>query len=432
MIFNRLKTRTRIYAGFISLIVLGAIVAAVGSWGIDGLGQQNRRLSVLSSSLRYVTTALQNEQLIARILLRETIQPSDELKLRFHESLDKTRDALTQAKAESLSAERRTIDQAVLDKLDAQGLSADKSFELGRAMVAGRARLWTVGDGLTTATTRFVEAAGQSGDGEQIAEAMAVERTVLLARVVSLRFLATRDKAEPEAFRKDVAIARQALNALGKFPGLAASAAPVREALTAYAEIFDSTASSMLTLDDAYETVQRPTVNAIQQELSKAEESLARDTADAARISEDVHNTASETQIGFAGFGLVAGLALAFLIGRGIVRPLTGMTNTMATLAAGNHDVTIPGAERTDEIGDMARAVEVFKTNMIEAERLSAEQEAARAARARRQDAMDAHTQAFGTSVTAVMSALGNASRKHAQVRRRHDRSRRRGPSGGS
>jgi methyl-accepting chemotaxis protein len=94
---------------------------------------------------------------------------------------------------------------------------------------------------------------------------------------------------------------------------------------------------------------------------------------------------------------------------RGIATPLTAMTSTMRRLAEHDTTVDIPGAGRRDEIGDMARAVNVFKSNIIETERLTAERETARAARSRRQDTMDQHTREFGGSVTGVMSALGTA-----------------------
>ncbi len=55
MIFNRLKTRTRIYSGFGLLIVLGLIVAAVGFAGIYGLGQQNLQMNSLSANLRFAS-----------------------------------------------------------------------------------------------------------------------------------------------------------------------------------------------------------------------------------------------------------------------------------------------------------------------------------------------------------------------------------------
>jgi methyl-accepting chemotaxis protein len=44
-----------------------------------------------------------------------------------------------------------------------------------------------------------------------------------------------------------------------------------------------------------------------------------------------------------------------------IARPITGLTKTMAQLAAGKNDVAVPDTERVDEIGDMARAVLVFR-----------------------------------------------------------------------
>ena len=150
-------------------------------------------------------------------------------------------------------------------------------------------------------------------------------------------------------------------------------------------------------------------ISAILTELAKADDSLGRDTADAAAISTSLRDNTTATQLTVAGLGLVSGLFLAFFIGRSIAGPITGMTTAMGTLAAGNHDVAIPGANGSDEISDMARAVEVFRTNMISAERLAVEQETTQAARSRRQEAMDRHTLAFGDSVTGVMTALAKA-----------------------
>jgi methyl-accepting chemotaxis protein len=70
---------------------------------------------------------------------------------------------------------------------------------------------------------------------------------------------------------------------------------------------------------------------------------------------------------------LVAGIT-AFLL-RGVMAPLGAMTSAMNGLAAGNRGVAIPGIRRTDEIGLMAKAVQVFKDNAIEMDRLRVEQE---------------------------------------------------------
>jgi methyl-accepting chemotaxis protein len=63
--------------------------------------------------------------------------------------------------------------------------------------------------------------------------------------------------------------------------------------------------------------------------------------------------------------GLVFGGLLAFLVGRGISRPMVGMCKAMRELAGGKFDVVLPGLGRKDEIGEMAGAVEEFKVQAV-------------------------------------------------------------------
>ena len=72
---------------------------------------------------------------------------------------------------------------------------------------------------------------------------------------------------------------------------------------------------------------------------------------------------------------LMAGLGL--FVGRGIAGPIVSMTGAMKALAGGDTSIAIPAQRRTDEIGDMAKAVQVFKDNALETMRLRAEQEEA-------------------------------------------------------
>ncbi|UPT62403.1 MAG: methyl-accepting chemotaxis protein [Hyphomonadaceae bacterium JAD_PAG50586_4] len=83
--------------------------------------------------------------------------------------------------------------------------------------------------------------------------------------------------------------------------------------------------------------------------------------------------------------------AMGWLLARSIATPVSLMTQTMAKLSAGDNSVTIPGAGRKDEIGDMAAAVQGFKDAAIEKIRLEGEAAAQRAAaeaeRARNEEA---------------------------------------------
>jgi signal transduction histidine kinase len=60
-------------------------------------------------------------------------------------------------------------------------------------------------------------------------------------------------------------------------------------------------------------------------------------------------------------FAVVIGSVLiAFYVGRAISRPLTQMISALTAIAAGNFNISIPGLSRRDELGAMARAVDVF------------------------------------------------------------------------
>jgi methyl-accepting chemotaxis protein len=84
-------------------------------------------------------------------------------------------------------------------------------------------------------------------------------------------------------------------------------------------------------------------------------------------------------------------ITLAMLLSRAIARPISSMTRTMADLAAGRTDIAVPDVERGDELGDMARAVLVFRDSAIAKQ--AAEAEAARAEAAQRLvvDTVSAH-----------------------------------------
>ena len=94
---------------------------------------------------------------------------------------------------------------------------------------------------------------------------------------------------------------------------------------------------------------------------------------------DDVEAAFKELMIKLAIVGVVitAIVILALVvISRGISKPIGSMTEAMMKLAGGEHGTEVPGRGRGDEIGSMADAVQVFKDNAIEVERLSREQEA--------------------------------------------------------
>ncbi|MBP2232764.1 methyl-accepting chemotaxis protein [Azospirillum agricola] len=105
--------------------------------------------------------------------------------------------------------------------------------------------------------------------------------------------------------------------------------------------------------------------------------------------------------------GTLGGTALASAVGRlTIARPLRRMTGAMTALAAGDTASACPTHDSRDEIGDMGRALQVFRRNALDRERLAAEHAAAEAARDRRALAVEALTGAFAGTATRVFGTV--------------------------
>lgn len=107
-----------------------------------------------------------------------------------------------------------------------------------------------------------------------------------------------------------------------------------------------------------------------------------------------------------------------FVIRRTIVTPLGNLTGVVGELAAGNLNITLSNLSRSDEIGRLSRAVEVFKENGIERERLKTEAEREQAGRVDRQHALEGAIKTFernASSVVAGVAAAANQLQASAQ-----------------
>ena len=109
---------------------------------------------------------------------------------------------------------------------------------------------------------------------------------------------------------------------------------------------------------------------------------VTKDKADLAEIQAGIDGIGRQMTIMIAAtalIGLAAGLLVAVSIARReLSRPISDLTRSMTALAGGDLDVDLPQARRSDEIGEMARAVEVFRSNGLTARRTSSEDGALR------------------------------------------------------
>lgn len=136
----------------------------------------------------------------------------------------------------------------------------------------------------------------------------------------------------------------------------------------------------------------------------------ARNTADGqvAELS-DARNfqIAAIAVVSLVGLAIVDGFGI--FLARGLARRLRRITAAMAALSGGDMEAEVAAANDRDEIGEMARALQVFKDNMIEARRLEAGQREEQVRKEQRQQHVEQSVREFNRAVSASLQAMAEA-----------------------
>jgi methyl-accepting chemotaxis protein len=114
------------------------------------------------------------------------------------------------------------------------------------------------------------------------------------------------------------------------------------------------------------------------------------------------------TIVALVATALLCGLA-SFAIVTGVASPIGRTTDVVNRLASGDRDIKVEDTDRGDEVGTLARALDVFKENMIKAEALAAAQEEERLSKERRAQALEVLVQTFEAKVGMLVEALAGA-----------------------
>jgi methyl-accepting chemotaxis protein len=409
----RLRIRGRLYAGFMILVAVGLVMAVVAVWNLRAVQDQVTRQSALSDSTARVLEISTHLQAIQRANLRY-VYDANEAAMREAAERETAATELLQVGAKGTqSAERRKLYNELIADIAKMRSLRDNLGDAVNEARTGKATLLPSGDELTVKMGKLVDTARAAVDEDTAALVADLESRLLVVQIANWRFLALRDTKGPANFRTNVDRAMQRLTAIEKSPQateLRATLAPVKTSLGIYKSAFETTSAAMLQADEIYHKNLAPLIVDSIAKLKDTETALKKDYKESRATAEAVIEGTTTIQEIAGGLAILFGVIVAFLIARSIVGPLTAMTRAMGLLADGNLAVEIPGRGKADEIGDMAKAIEVFKTSMIDTERMRAEQVEveARQAESRKADMVrlaDQFEQAVGEIVNTVSSA---------------------------
>ncbi|WP_247872208.1 methyl-accepting chemotaxis protein [Azospirillum sp. TSO35-2] len=409
-----MKIRARVNSGF-GLIVLLLILLGVVSWrsaqhSNDSLNDFSHQGLIVERMQRVDLAVLNGRMAFIRYMATNKPENTE----RTYAELARAEQELQTTKSMlATDAERRAIDEvnaklqsytaAVRDfqalQTDIERLNKEIVYDTGSALRALLLEMRTVEENTDHISTVVML--------NKLSEA------VWTTRILVFRLLDGDKEYGFDRVVERLTQASEAVQQLASLPladGQEARIASARTMLASFATGLKTMEGRINGKDDIQNNRLVPIGNAIGKQLQEIREAVAVNQAalreDATRTAESAETLAKI----LTPAATVLAMLMAWLIGRSIANPVVAMTAAMGRLAQGDLSVALPAADRRDEIGAMAAAVQVFRDTMIQTRRMEEEAKAAetRAAQERRAG-MLALADRFESSVQGIVETVASA-----------------------
>jgi methyl-accepting chemotaxis protein len=354
-----LTVRRRIFGGFTIVLLLLALLAAGSLHSTQKVGAEAARVSEDAARAAHATgVAVQVGEARAQVvqyMLTGTMddqKSAQEVLAELDRSIAGTTGQQQQQMRAPIARYRGAVD-ATIEAVEAQRVAAQHLVSTVteiRTIVSATVQLLDreTGPAILTAGARLAETFGETD-------------------AAGSRLLATRTPAEANAANAALLTLRQAIEGLA---GAAGENRRLQRFLKAMSEPVDHLAEALgqaVAADERLRTtsLERDAAAALVLNATAEQQTHAmhsQQTAIATMLTEV--RTASRFGLLTAAIATGVDIILALLIGRSIARPVGGLTAVMRELAGGRLDVVVPYVKRRDELGEMARAVGVFRERM--------------------------------------------------------------------
>lgn len=405
-ILKTLRIGAKIWSGFGIVLVLLMIVGGVGIaalWTTDSLVMEYRWLARSTNEVgRIQANLLMTRMNVKDFIIRQTEEEAAEVR----SFSTKTRTMMESTLAilgERPQTEETRARVDLVRELEQALDTYDQTFDQVITLQKERDRVYadvfrSDGPAAEQALSEIMTSAYQDDDAAAAFHAGQAIRNLLLTRLYVTVYLTENTDAAMDRARAEITLFEQRMDTL-----LRELQNPRRRQLATIAR--DHMATYATGMEAVYRAITRRN-QLITGTLDMIGPEIANQTEDfklQVKERQDTIGPIMETTVdrAIANMSLVAlvsvafGVAAAWLIGSGITNPVGLMTAAMHRLADGDVSVEIPARDHKDEIGEMADAVQVFKDNKIEADRLAKEQEKAQTEREARTNRIEQLTRDF-------------------------------------
>ena len=419
----RLNITNRLIAGFGALVVLGVGVAAYAIFQMSIVGANVNRMQMLAEVFQDVLQSGRLLEAQSRAEYRFSVDADQASLKEAQTAATDVEGLLTNAARDSGRPDREQALREVVASLKRHESSLRTFSDLTAVVEAGRTKLQSDGDNVMLAMGKMSDQARSTSNMDIRNAASDVERSVLLVRVANWRGMLNVEKRGLINFKRAAGTASAALAILEKVGD--AEMKPLVETLRSNLDTYIGSftqnfgdrgkLAAMVSGELRSQTIESLGT------LKELSDSMRDDFAASAALSMATISRTFVMQTALAGALLVIGTALAILAGRSITVPLRRITSAMRRVAEGEFSISVPDLTRSDEVGSIAKAVEIFKSNGLKNQATEAEMVQTRArteaerSRVEAEKRMEADAdQMTIASLATGLDALSNGNLTHA------------------
>jgi methyl-accepting chemotaxis protein len=396
----RMTIKIQLIGAFAALAVLVLAVGGAGFLGVQGLSANITDLKASSDeslSINDIKIELASARLAAFNWRATGADAQRDAFLQFADILSRDSARLNLTELTGNITEYRGLFEQAMSHQDQRNIAVDA---MG------------VGPQIRRDLTQVIETAYEDGDAEASFYGARAQEKLLLGRFYAERFLVdnqqeSADRAQSELRQAEDAVAT--LLPLLQNPQRRALTQTAAEGLAAYRDAFADATAAIYARNSALDGMDQlgPLMAAAADEAR--EDVIDRQSVIAEETAANVAATRMQVIVAVV-VALIVAAGLGVFFGQRISGAIGMITDAMRRLADGDKTVEIKGAERQDEIGDMASALKIFRDNAREMERLEAEQAAEKErAEEDRRKAMMEMADRFEAEVGEIVGALGEA-----------------------
>jgi methyl-accepting chemotaxis protein len=410
--YSNLGIGARLYVGFGLILLLAAFQALMSGIETSYLGRNFTAYSNMASDALLVSE-IGGDMGELRLATNRYMSTNADIDMEnANKAYEEVRHGVEVAHEEIQNPSRLKL----IIEIDALSIAYKKGFEQITDLIQKRntvvdKQLDILGPDIREKLTGLNEKLTRQGDHQTANLAGIVQEDFLSARLYVTKFLDTNELSAIDRARTEFREVEVALEHLKSVIGQEhiQVISDVEKELPKYELAFEDLAKVIAERNKIRTQVLDVNGKAIGEKITAV---IASAHEDENNLQSDTEKSASNSElqnIVMAAVMTIMGVVIAWFVGRGITGPVTALTLTMGRLADSDWKAEVVGADRKDELGQMARAVFIFKENGVAAERLQAEQRTEQEKKEARAKQIEFDIGMFEQTVASMLEMLASA-----------------------